>query len=110
MKSTFFASIVFASSAAFATTEMPCGPFDQKASVSSPEAAIVAAKQAWKSIYSKASWHAVFGPANVDSFEPYSASLKDGIWFVAGTPNNGRRSPVAYICASDGAASIHGSQ
>src|SRR5688572_17554735 len=94
--------------AAFSNTVMPCGPYDRTAAVSTKEGAIAAAKRAWSSVYDKASWHAIFGPATIASFEPYSAFLNEGIWFVSGTSKDGKRGPVAYICASDGAASVHG--
>lgn len=91
-----------------ASTVMPCGPMDRETSVDTAAEAIVAAKRAWSAVYSKAGWHSNFGEATVATFEPYSALIKDGIWFVYGTVKDGRRGPVAYICASDGAASVQG--
>jgi hypothetical protein len=93
---------------ALGNTVMPCGPFDKETSVSTPEQAIAAAKRAWLSVYSKASWHAIYGPEGVTSFEPYSAYLDEGIWHVSGSARNGKRGPVASVCASNGAASVRG--
>jgi hypothetical protein len=91
-----------------ANTVMPCGPMDRETSVHNATEAITAAKRAWAAVYSKAGWHSNFGQATVARFEPYSAVLRDGIWFVSGVVKDGKRGPVAYICASDGAASVHG--
>lgn len=93
---------------AFGNTVMPCGPFDKETSVATAEPAIAAAKRAWLSVYSKASWHAIYGPRSVASFEPYSAFLDEGIWHVSGTARDGKRGPIAYVCASNGAASVNG--
>lgn len=91
-----------------ASTVMPCGPVDRETSVDTAAEAIAAAKRAWSAVYSKASWHSNFGGATVATFEPYSAVVKDGIWFVSGAVKDGKRGPVAYVCASNGAASVHG--
>lgn len=87
---------------------MPCGQFDKVTSVATPEQAIAAAKRAWLSVYSKASWHAIYGPGSVTSFEPHSAFLDEGIWHVSGTARIGKRGPIAFVCASNGAASVRG--
>jgi len=75
--------------------------------VSTPAAAIVAAKEAWKSIYSKAPQHSVFSPENVAQGEPYVATLENGVWHVFGTLPKGTvgGTPEASICAVDGSVS-----
>lgn len=108
MKALIIICCVMLAGSALANTVMPCGPFDKETSVATREQAIVAAKRAWLSVYSKASWHAIYGPGSVTSFEPYSAFLDEGIWHVSGTARDGKRAPVAYVCASNGAASVHG--
>ena len=69
-------------SSALGNTVMSCGPFDKETSVATREQTIAAAKRAWLSVYSKASWHAIYGPGSFISFEPYSAFLDEGIWRV----------------------------
>ena len=53
--------------------------------VATPAAAIAAAKEAWKSIYSKAPQHSAFSPESIAQGEPYVATLEDGVWHVVGT-------------------------
>ena len=101
------ASVLFASTAA-PNTAVRCGPYEKDAAVETKEEAVVAAKGAWSSVFDKAKWHSVFGPTTVASFEPYSAVLTEGVWFISGTSKDGKPSPVAYVCASNGAASVSG--
>ena len=108
MKALIIVFCAMLAGSALGNTVMPCGPFDKETSVATPEQAIAVAKRAWLSVYSKASWHAIYGPGSVTSFEPYSAFLDEGIWHVSGTARNGKRGPMAYVCASNGAASVHG--
>jgi hypothetical protein len=53
-------------------------------SVDSPAAAIAVSRQAWLSIYQKTG-HGAFKRENTAQFEPYSATLEDGVWIVRGT-------------------------
>ena len=80
--------------------------------VATPAAAIVAAKEAWKSIYSKAPQHSVFSAESVAQGEPYVATLENGVWHVFGTLPKGAvgGTPEASICAVDGSvsATTHG--
>jgi hypothetical protein len=85
-----------------------CGVGSQTAAISSVDAAIAAAKKAWSAVYEKARWQKVFSPENVAAAEPYSASLKNGIWVVSGKQRPGATSPTAQVCASDGATSVGG--
>lgn len=100
-------SVLFASSAA-SNPAVRCGSYERDAAVETEKDAIAAAKRAWSSVYAKANWHSIFGPTTVASFEPYSAVLTEGVWFVSGMPKDGKPSPVAYVCASNGAASVFG--
>ena len=72
--------------------------------VSTPEAAVAAAKDAWESISSKATWVETYKRASVAKFEPYTATLMDGVWYVVGTIPLGYhgRMPKALVCESDG--------
>jgi len=77
-------------------------------SVSTPAAAVAVAKASWASVYAKTP-HDVFGPTNVARFEPYTAELRDGTWFVSGTMSPGASATDmrhARIRKSDGAASV----
>jgi hypothetical protein len=75
--------------------------------VATSAAAIAAAKEAWKSIYSKAPQHSAFSPESVAQGEPYAAILENGVWHVVGTVPKGTLggTPEASICAVDGSVS-----
>ncbi|MGO9995402.1 MAG: NTF2 fold immunity protein [Steroidobacteraceae bacterium] len=75
--------------------------------VATPAAAIAAAKEAWKSIYSKAPQHSAFSPESIAQGEPYVATLENGVWRVVGTLPKGTvgGTPEASICAVDGSVS-----
>ena len=66
--------------------------------VGSPDAAITAAKEAWKSKYSA---------ENVAKSEPYAARFENGEWHVFGTLPSGAigGTPEASVCAVDGSVS-----
>lgn len=49
------------------------------------DAAVVAAKKAWKSIYEKASWNSIYSEQNMDKLEPFTATLEGDVWIVRGT-------------------------
>ena len=72
--------------------------------VSTPEGAVSAAKDAWESISSKATSAESFKRESVTRFEPYTATLRDGVWYVVGTIPVGYRGrmPKALVCESDG--------
>ena len=72
--------------------------------VSTPEAAVAAARDAWESISSKATSADSFKRESVARFEPYTATLTDGVWYVTGTIPAGYhgRMPKALVCESDG--------
>jgi hypothetical protein len=110
MKKTVLASLVCFASAASPSTMKPCPPFDiATAAVTSEEAAITHAKRVWQAIYdNNASWRKRFGSESIESFDPYSAVLNGGFWFVSGRPRNGKLGPTLQICASDGTGSIGG--
>ena len=63
--------------------------------VPTEQAAIAAARPAWKG---------KFSPAAINEREPYHAELVDGTWHVTGTLPAGWRggTPEALICAGDG--------
>jgi hypothetical protein len=75
--------------------------------VTTPAAAIAAAKEAWKSISSKAPQHSVYSAETVAKAEPYVAKLENGEWHVFGTLPEGWRggTPEATVCAVDGSVS-----
>src|SRR5579862_5340309 len=72
--------------------------------VSTPAAAIEAAKIAWKAVYDKARWQVGYSPAQVARFEPYVAFLDNSVWYVTGASEytHGPGSPEASVCAADG--------
>jgi hypothetical protein len=84
---------------------LPLPPHHSPA-VTNPYQAIAIAHWAWKAVYGKAGWRVVYSPQSVSQFEPFKASLSNGIWHVWGTsylPEMGR-GPEAYICASNAKA------
>jgi hypothetical protein len=80
--------------------------------VATAAAAIAAAKEAWRSIYSKAPQHSAFSPDSITRGEPYVATLEGGVWKVVGTLPNGKigGTPEASVCEVDGSvsATAHG--
>ncbi len=110
MKKAFVAFIVCFASAASSSTTKPCPPFDSAtALVPSEEAAITYARHVWRSFYdNNVAWRDRFGTETIESFEPYSAVLNGGLWFVSGKPRNGKAGPTMQICASDRSGSIGG--
>jgi hypothetical protein len=79
-----------------------------KAPVTTPEAAVEKAKQAWASIHEKASWQSAYSKENTAKFEPYTATLQDGIWVVRGTIPPGYQGEVleTTVRQSDGDVSV----
>ncbi|RYG98758.1 MAG: hypothetical protein EON58_06135 [Alphaproteobacteria bacterium] len=80
-----------------AASTSACRPLaaGETAAISTEQAAVAAAKEAWRDKFSDAS---------VREREPYRAKFADGIWQVNGTLPAGWRggTPEAVICASDG--------
>ena len=71
--------------------------------ITTPEAAIAVAKAAWPTIYDK-THYPVYSQEETRKFEPYTATLKDGVWIVKGTIPPGYRGPtlVTKVRVSDG--------
>ena len=70
--------------------------------ITTPEAAIAVAKAAWPTIYEKTHYPAYSGKETA-RFEPYTATLVDGVWIVKGTIPAGYRGPtlVTKVRVSD---------
>jgi hypothetical protein len=85
----------------------PAPAVGKPVAVTSPAAAIAAAKEAWKSIFSKAPQHSEYSAENVAKAEPYVAKLENGVWHVFGTLPEGLRggTPEASVCEVDGSVS-----
>jgi hypothetical protein len=64
--------------------------------------AIARAKGAWSSTYEK-NRNEMFNPSNSTKLEPYTATLKDGVWHVEGTVPPGYHGyvPVIGLCKND---------
>ena len=62
-----------------------CARVEGPGSSRTPESAIAHAKGARASTYEKNRNGNFYSPANVGKFEPYSATLKDGVWHIQGT-------------------------
>src|SRR5450432_2059349 len=84
----------------------------QSVAVATPAAAILAAKAAWRSIYTKAPRHSAFSPESIAHGEPYVATLENGVWHIIGTLPAGAvgGTAMAVVCQVDGAveATSHG--
>jgi hypothetical protein len=81
---------------------------NEKVPVTTSEAAIQKAKEAWVSIYDKASWQTAYRSESTAKFEPYTATLQDGVWLVRGTipPNYQGDVLETTVQQSDGSASV----
>jgi len=79
--------------------------------VTTAEAAIAKAKSGFASVYYKTRYEN-FAPATVARFEPYTATLTNGEWYVRGTIPSGYRGgvPGAKVRASDAFTRIEGVQ
>lgn len=80
--------------------------------VTTPEVAVHRAKESWTSIYEKASWKADYGEGSTAIFEPYTATLENGIWIVRGTVPSGYKAKilVTEVRQSDGTVSVTSEQ
>jgi len=76
--------------------------------VNTAEEAVARAKTAWLSVSEKASWHVAYSKENTAKFEPYTATLENGVWVVRGTVPSGYRGemPVARVRQNDGQVSV----
>lgn len=81
---------------------------NDKAPVTTAEAAITKAKEAWASIHDKASWQSAYSKESAAKLEPYTATLEDGVWLVRGTIPPGYKGEVleTTVRQSDGAVSV----
>ena len=77
------------------------------APVTTAEAAIKSARQAWKSIYEKNSSD-FYSDKGIARFEPYSATFENGVWHVRGTVPPGYQGDVleTTVRQSDGSVSV----
>lgn len=71
------------------------------------ESAITTAKQAWQSIHDKTS-SPLYDPKETTRFEPYTATLEDGVWTVKGTipPRYHGTTLVTTVRKDTGAVSV----
>jgi hypothetical protein len=79
----------------------------QQRPITTPQAAVAIAKNSWRSAYDKVRSPA-YSKEETARFEPYTATLKDGIWTVKGTIPPGYRGEtlVTTVRAADGFAAI----
>ncbi len=70
--------------------------------------AVAKAKKSWASIHDKAGWQSAHSKTNAAKLEPYTATLKDGVWLVCGTISPGYKGEAleTTVRQSDGAASV----
>jgi hypothetical protein len=85
---------------ACALAEGPRGSTDAKT-------AIVHAQATWAAIHEKDPSNETSAPAYIARFEPYTATLRDGVWHVQGTIPPGFQGyvPVMSVCKNDEGAS-----
>lgn len=78
------------------------------APVTSADAAILSARQAWQSIYEKKGSSPVYSKESAAKFEPYTSTLKDGVWHVQGTVPPGYHGETleTTVRQSDGSVSV----
>ena len=76
--------------------------------VTAPGVAVEKAKEAWASIYEKATWKTDYSEESTEKFEPYTATLEDGFWVVRGTVPSGYKGKIleTKVRQSDGAVSV----
>jgi hypothetical protein len=70
--------------------------------------AIARAKGAWSSMYEKNPYNDMFNPSNAMNLEPYTATLKEGVWHIEGTVRPGFHGyfPVISLCKNDEGMSV----
>jgi hypothetical protein len=75
----------------------------QAQAIDTPDSAIEAARAAWESIDSKNAGAGRFSKESIARFEPYKATLSDGVWTVRGTTPDGREGgPTTTVRADNG--------
>ena len=84
-----------------------CSSASNDAPVTTADAAILSAKQAWQSIYEK-NGSPAYSKESAAKFEPYTATLKDGVWHVRGTVPSGYQGETleTTVRQSDGSVSV----
>ena len=84
-----------------------CSLASNDAPVTTADAAILSANQAWQSICDKTESLA-YSKQNAAKFEPYTATLKDGVWHVRGTVMPGYHGEAleTTVRQSDGSVSV----
>ena len=91
--------------ASIATSDPPvaCPPIEGPRASKDAASAIVRAKGAWSSTYEKNPSDEMFNPSNSAKLEPYTATLKDGVWHIEGTVRPGYHGyvPVISLCKND---------
>ena len=85
-----------------------CGSAASDGPVNTAEGAVARAKIAWASVSEKASWHGAYSKENTAKFEPYTATLENGMWVVRGSVPSGYRGemPEARVRRNDGQVSV----
>ena len=83
-----------------------CSMASHSTHITTADAAITAAKEAWESSFEKNQLTEFSRPAT-SRFEPYTATLKDGVWTVHGTIPVGYHGPIleSTVRQSDGSVS-----
>ena len=81
---------------------------DNVTPVTTPKAAVSKAREAWASIHEKGSLQSAYSRENTAKLEPYTATLKDGMWLVCGTIPPGYKGEVleTTVRQSDGNVSV----
>ena len=90
---------------AFACSKKP----NTKDAVMTAAAAISSARQSWDSMYEKLNRrNGVYGKNETSKFDPYIATLSDGVWLVRGTipPGFHGETIETRICQNDGSVSL----
>jgi hypothetical protein len=88
--------------------QIACSPEEGPRSSKDEESAIARAKAAWASAHEKNPYGGTYSPANMAKFEPYSATLKDGVWRVQGTvpPGYSGYVPITSVCRNNEGAVV----
>ena len=97
----YHASLVVAFALAASCQSAPKPP------ITTSEAAVASARISWESVYDK-THYPVFSKAETAKLEPYTATLKEGVWTVRGTIPPGYRgyTLVTTVRVSDGTGKV----
>jgi hypothetical protein len=78
-------------------------------SITTAAGAVASARTAWQAAYGKTPGNAEFSRESTARFEPYTATLKDGLWVVRGSVPSGFHGNVveSRVCASDGSVAVN---